>query len=210
MGNNGLFVFLKKDCFTLTSLTYFFYFWSWMTTIDSGIKGSNRRNERSHMAKICWPKIYLWKEKSIPSYGHMEVGDIKIHFKKGQPERQQRSSHHSNKYRNSKNQQHEGWTLSAAAHRTQLCYTQHITAGCNAQTLTAYAERYNHVVEIVYRNICVESRLQIPKSQWNTSLKWLERQHRILWDFKFQTHKQLLSNQPDVVVAYKEQMCDKC
>lgn len=111
--------FLKKDCFTLTSLTYFFYFWSWMTTIDSGIKGSNRRNERSYIAKICWPKIYLWKEKLIPSYGHMEVGDIKIHFKKGQPERQQRSSHHSNKYRNSKNQQHEGWTLSAAAHRTQ-------------------------------------------------------------------------------------------
>lgn len=54
MGNNGLFVFfLKKDCFTLTSLTYFFYFWGWMTTIDSGIKGSNRRIERSHMAKIC-------------------------------------------------------------------------------------------------------------------------------------------------------------
>lgn len=24
MGNNGLFVFFKKDCFTLTSLTYFF------------------------------------------------------------------------------------------------------------------------------------------------------------------------------------------
>lgn len=112
-------------------------------------------------------------------------------------------------------QQHTGHKVLHEYRSYSLCKfvhdtIQHITAGCNVQTLTAYAERYNQVVELVYRNICAESRLQIPKSQWNTSLKWLERQHRILWDFKFQTHKQLLSNQPDVVVAYKEQRCDKC
>ncbi|KAF7645372.1 hypothetical protein LDENG_00205860, partial [Lucifuga dentata] len=73
--------------------------------------------------------------------------------------------------------------------------------------LSAYTERHSQVAGIVYRNICVEYGLKVPKSKWETPPKVVENSRaKVLWDFKFQTDKQLLANQPDmVVVVDKEQ-----
>ncbi|KAF7655390.1 hypothetical protein LDENG_00056830 [Lucifuga dentata] len=71
---------------------------------------------------------------------------------------------------------------------------------------TAYTERHNQVAGIVYRNICAEYGLEVPKSKWETPSKVVENSRaKVLWDFKFQTDKQLLANQPDMVVVDKEQ-----
>ncbi|KAF7663723.1 hypothetical protein LDENG_00203700, partial [Lucifuga dentata] len=60
--------------------------------------------------------------------------------------------------------------------------------------------------EIVYRNICAKYGLEVPKSKWETPPKVVENSRaKVLWDFKFQTDKQLLANQPDMVVVDKEQ-----
>lgn len=93
----------------------------------------------------------------------MEVGDIIIHFKKGQPERQQEALiiatntetlRISNMKAGHSLQQHTGHKVLHECRSYSLCKfvhdtIQHITAGCNTQTLTAYAERYNQVVEML-------------------------------------------------------------
>ncbi|KAF7650224.1 hypothetical protein LDENG_00129190, partial [Lucifuga dentata] len=44
------------------------------------------------------------------------------------------------------------------------------------------------------------------KSKWETPPKVVENgRAKVLWDFKFQTDKQLLANQPDMVVVDKQQ-----
>ncbi|XP_068190807.1 uncharacterized protein [Antennarius striatus] len=46
----------------------------------------------------------------------------------------------------------------------------------------------------------------VPKSQWDIPPKVVENgKAKILWDFSFQTDKQLLANKPDIVVMDKEQ-----
>ncbi|KAF7670308.1 hypothetical protein LDENG_00271880, partial [Lucifuga dentata] len=93
----------------------------------------------------------------------------------------------------------------------QLCKdapetVQHILAGCKMLAGTAYTERHNKVAGIVYRSICAEYRLEVPKSKWETPPKVVENSRaKVLWDFKFQTDKQLLANQLDMVVVDKEQ-----
>ncbi|KAF7642179.1 hypothetical protein LDENG_00262910 [Lucifuga dentata] len=83
---------------------------------------------------------------------------------------------------------------------------QHIVAGCKMLDGTAYTERHNQVAGIVYRNICAEYGLEVLKSKWETPPKVVENgRAKVLWDFKFQTDKQLLDNQPDMVVVDKEQ-----
>ncbi|KAF7648097.1 hypothetical protein LDENG_00161950, partial [Lucifuga dentata] len=69
----------------------------------------------------------------------------------------------------------------------------------------AYIGRHSQVAGIVYRNICVEFRLEVLKSKWETPPKVIENgRTKILWDFKFQANKQV-ANQPDMVVVNKEQ-----
>ncbi|XP_078017068.1 uncharacterized protein LOC144458442 [Epinephelus lanceolatus] len=95
--------------------------------------------------------------------------------------------------------------------RCRLCKdasetVQHIVAGCTMQAGSAYMERHNQVPGIVYRNICTQYRLKVPKSQWDTPPKVDENNRaEILWDFSFQTDKQLLANLPDIVVVDKYQ-----
>nr|XP_020470896.1 rho-related GTP-binding protein RhoA-B-like [Monopterus albus] len=49
-------------------------------------------------------------------------------------------------------------------------------------------ERHNQVAGIVYRNICAEYRLEVPKSRWDTPPKVVENdQAKILWDIKIKT-----------------------
>ena len=57
--------------------------------------------------------------------------------------------------------------------RCRLCKdapetVQHIIAGCKMQAGTAYMERHNQVAGIVYRNICTEYGLEVPRSEWKT------------------------------------------
>ncbi|KAF7661263.1 hypothetical protein LDENG_00265660 [Lucifuga dentata] len=48
--------------------------------------------------------------------------------------------------------------------------------------------------------------LEVPKSKWKIPSKVIENgRAKILWNFKFQTNKQVLANQPDMVVVIKEQ-----
>ena len=66
-------------------------------------------------------------------------------------------------------------------------------------------ERHNQVAGIVYRNICTQYGLEVPKSQWAKPQKVVENNRaKVLWDFSIQTDKQLLANQPDIVVVDKE------
>lgn len=79
---------------------------------------------------------------------------------------------------------------------------QHIIAGCNTQAGSVFINRHSQVAGIVQRNICAEYGLEIPMSRWDTPLKVVENNIvKILLDFKFQTDKQLLDNQPDIVVV---------
>lgn len=69
-----------------------------------------------------------------------------------------------------------------------------------------YTDKDNQVVETVFSNICATYRLEVPNSQWDTAPKVVENNRaKILWDFEFQTEKQLPKNQPDRVVVHKEQ-----
>ena len=71
---------------------------------------------------------------------------------------------------------------------------------------SAYMERHNQVAVIVYRNICTQYGLEVPKPQWDITPKVVENNKaKILWNFSFQTDKQLLANQPDIVVVDREQ-----
>ncbi|KAF7647953.1 hypothetical protein LDENG_00164190, partial [Lucifuga dentata] len=54
--------------------------------------------------------------------------------------------------------------------------------------------------------ICAKYGLEVPKSKWETPPKVVENgRAKVLWEFKFQTDKLLLANQPDMVVVDKEQ-----
>ena len=94
--------------------------------------------------------------------------------------------------------------------RCRLCKdapetVQHIVAGCKMLAGSAYMERHNQVAGIVYRNICTQYGLEVPKSQWAIPQKVVENNRaKVLWDFSIQTDKQLLANQPDIVVVDKE------
>ncbi|KAI3355858.1 hypothetical protein L3Q82_004410 [Scortum barcoo] len=71
----------------------------------------------------------------------------------------------------------------------------------------AYMERHNQVAGIVYRNICTEFGLEVPRSKWATPPKVVENDRaKNLWDFQIQTDKQVMVNQPDIVVVDKEQI----
>ncbi|XP_078022977.1 uncharacterized protein LOC144462717 [Epinephelus lanceolatus] len=95
--------------------------------------------------------------------------------------------------------------------RCRLCKdapetVQHIVAGCKMQAGSAYMERHNQVAGIVYRNICTQYELEVPKSRCDTPPNVVENYRaKILWDFSFQTDKQMLANQPDIVVVEKHQ-----
>lgn len=95
--------------------------------------------------------------------------------------------------------------------RCRLCKeapetVQHITAGCKMLAGKAYLERHNQVAGIVYRNICTEYGLEVPRSRWETPPKVMENNRaKILWDFQIQTDKMVMANQPDIVVMDKQQ-----
>jgi len=63
------------------------------------------------------------------------------------------------------------------------------------------------VAGIVYIwNICVKYGLEVPRSKWEISPKVVEKDRtKILWDFQIQTDKQVMANQPDIVVCDKLQ-----
>lgn len=57
-----------------------------------------------------------------------------------------------------------------------------------------------------YRNIFTEYRVEVPESKWETPLKVIDNcRAKILRDLSFKTDKQVLTNQPDVVMAIREQ-----
>ena len=58
----------------------------------------------------------------------------------------------------------------------------------------------------MYRNICTEYGLEVPRSQWKTPPKVVENdQAKILWDFQIKTDKLVMANQPDIVLIDKKQ-----
>lgn len=48
---------------------------------------------------------------------------------------------------------------------------------CKMQAGTTYTDKHNWVAGIVYRNICVEYGLELPKSQWKTPLKVVQQEN---------------------------------
>lgn len=82
---------------------------------------------------------------------------------------------------------------------------QHIISGCKQLAGTAYTERHNQVANIIYRQICETYDLETPKNWWETPNKAIENSKaKILWDFYIQTDKQVLANQPDIVIIDKD------
>lgn len=79
-----------------------------------------------------------------------------------------------------------------------------MVALCEIQAGPGISERHHRVAGIVYRNICAEFRLDLPRSQWDTPVKVGENNRAWMWDLKFRTDKQLLTNQPDTEVIDKE------
>uniref|UniRef100_A0A3P9CTW7 C2H2-type domain-containing protein n=1 Tax=Maylandia zebra TaxID=106582 RepID=A0A3P9CTW7_9CICH len=66
-------------------------------------------------------------------------------------------------------------------------------------------ERHNQVAGIVYRNICAEYNLEVPRSKWEMPPRVVENDRaKILWDFQIQTDKMVVANQPDIVVVDKQ------
>lgn len=56
------------------------------------------------------------------------------------------------------------------------------------------------------RSICATYKSEVPKCWWETPSKVVENNRaKILWEFNFKTDKQLLTNEPDMVVVDKEQ-----
>lgn len=72
------------------------------------------------------------------------------------------------------------------------------------QYRTAYTEWPDKVAVTVYRNICVWIRSPQVQKEHATKSGWVQKS-LILWNFKFQSEKQLLANQPDIRVVDKEQ-----
>ena len=49
---------------------------------------------------------------------------------------------------------------------------------------SAYMDRHNQVAGIVYRNICTQYGLEVPKSQWAIPQKVVENNRaKVPWDF---------------------------
>lgn len=58
------------------------------------------------------------------------------------------------------------------------------------QAATAFTDRHNQVAVIMYRNICREYRLDIPKYRLEIPQKVLDnKKSKILWDFQTQTDR---------------------
>lgn len=63
----------------------------------------------------------------------------------------------------------------------------------------------NKVGCTVYRNVCAECGLEVPRSKWNMPLRVVENdQAKILWDFKIHTDKLAMANQPDILLVDKQ------
>lgn len=72
------------------------------------------------------------------------------------------------------------------------------------QAVTVYMEHHNQVTGIVYRNISAEYVSFMVKME--DASKVIENdQATILWDFQIHADKMVMANQPDVVVADKQQ-----
>ena len=56
---------------------------------------------------------------------------------------------------------------------------QYIAAGCKMQAGTDHMERHNQVVGRVYRNICAECGLEVPKSKWEIPPKLEENDKKL-------------------------------
>jgi hypothetical protein len=81
---------------------------------------------------------------------------------------------------------------------------QHIISGCKMLAGTAYTERLNQVALLVYRNNCKVYELETPDKWWEIPNKVQQNdQAKILWDFHIQTDKQVIANQPDIVLIDK-------
>lgn len=100
---------------------------------------------------------------------------------------------------------------STTADRTQckapqscLETVQQMVALCKIQGGPGICERHHRVAGIVSGNICAEFRLDLPTSQWDTPVKVGENNRALMWDLKFWTDKQLVTNQPDTEVIDKE------
>ena len=82
---------------------------------------------------------------------------------------------------------------------------QHIISGCKQLAGTAYTERHNQVANMIYREICEFYNLETPKNWWEIPNKATENSKaKLLWDFYIQTDKQVLANQPDIVIIDKD------
>ena len=82
---------------------------------------------------------------------------------------------------------------------------QHIISGCKQLAGTAYTERHNQVANMIYREICEFYNLETTKNWWEIPNKATENSKaKLLWDFYIQTDKQVLANQPDIVIIDKD------
>ncbi|KAI3361747.1 hypothetical protein L3Q82_001956 [Scortum barcoo] len=128
---------------------------------------------------------------------------------KGQTERQHRGTNHGSTRAGSEHKSDRSRGLPRQARsKVQAETIQHITAGCKMLAGKAYMEHHYQVAGIVYRNICTEFGLEVPRSKWATPPKVVENDRaKILWDIQIQTQtdKQGMVNQPDIVVVDKEQ-----
>lgn len=58
------------------------------------------------------------------------------------------------------------------------------------QAGTAYMKQHKQVAGMVYRNICGQYGLEVPRLGWEAPLKVAEHDRaKILWDFQIQTDK---------------------
>ena len=61
------------------------------------------------------------------------------------------------------------------------------------QAGTSYIEHHNQVAGVVYRNICADYGLEVPKTKWDTPSKIMKNYRaKILWDFQIQTDEQVM------------------
>lgn len=74
------------------------------------------------------------------------------------------------------------------------------------QAGTAYTERHHQIAGIVFRNICTVCGIDPPKTRWEFPEKIVKNKRaRILQDFRIQRSRQILINQPNIVVKDENQ-----
>ena len=62
------------------------------------------------------------------------------------------------------------------------------------------------MADVVYRSICTENGLEVPRSEWKTPPKVIENEWaKVLWDLQIETDKLVKANQPDIVFIDKQQ-----